>query len=134
MKKDIEIPEMTDVVVAIVPSSNHLGEREWSVYLLNLKAEKISNVIINVSADGEINGQPKVTANLRFHFNEIAANSANPFEIVLPEAFHLRNQYWVSFFAEEKLYDKKFIAEANTIEEDNFEFIPLLTAMGIALH
>lgn len=133
MKKDIEIPEVKDVSLAIVPSTNQLGEREWGVYLLNMKTESLSDVLINVSADGEVNGLPKQTATLRFHLPEVSAQSANKFEIILPEAFLLRNKYWVSFYDEGKIFDKKFIAEANSIHEDHFEFIPLLTALGIVL-
>jgi hypothetical protein len=133
MKRDIEIPVVDDIAVAVVPTSNQHGQREWGVYLLNNKKHNITNVLINVSGEGDVDGVPKQTATLRFHFAEVKANTAQKFEVILPEAFVLRNKYWVSFYADNKLYDKKFIAEAGTIEEDNFEFIPLLTAVGVVL-
>ncbi len=133
MKKDIEIPEVSDIAVAVVPTSNQHGEREWGVYLINSKQHAITNVLINVSGEGEVDGMQKQTATLRFHLTELKANTAKRFEIILPEAFVLRNKYWVSFYEDDRLFDKKFIAEAGTINEDNFEFIPLLTAVGVVL-
>ncbi|MFN0032619.1 MAG: hypothetical protein ACKVOR_10710 [Flavobacteriales bacterium] len=134
MKKDIEIPEVTEVSLAVVPSGNSHGEKEWGVYLLNTGAEALDNVLINVSAEGEVHGVQKQTATLRFHIPKVKAMSTKKVEVILPEAFALRNKYWVSFYNNGKLFDKKFIAEPNSIIEDNFEFIPLLTAVGFILH
>jgi len=37
MKADIISPEVTDVVVAVVPRENGVNEELWDVYIVNLR-------------------------------------------------------------------------------------------------
>jgi hypothetical protein len=43
----------------------------------------------------------------------------------------LNNEYWVSFYIGDKIFDKKFIFVPDTITEKNLTFIPELEQYGV---
>jgi len=131
MKKDIEIPEVKDIAIAIVPELNEAGAREWSVFFLNLKDIAVDSVLINATGRGRVNGEEKHTATLRFFLDHIEPQSAKRFEMILPEAFALNNEYWVSFYQDKNIFDKKYIFAANSISEDRTVIIPILNKPGV---
>jgi hypothetical protein len=45
MRKDIDIPLVTEVAVAVVNEINELNVAEWNVYIVNLKSKPIEGVI-----------------------------------------------------------------------------------------
>jgi hypothetical protein len=51
----------------------------------------------------------------------------------MEDVFHLNNEYWISFWAEDVMYDKKFVFEANTINPEKFVEIPHLNRKGIII-
>ena len=56
MRKDIHIPKVEDVSMAVVKETG--GENpEWGVYLINQKAVDIDNIIIASKGYGVINEQ-----------------------------------------------------------------------------
>jgi hypothetical protein len=46
----------------------------------------------------------------------------------------LNNEYWVSFWADDVMYDKRFVFEAGSIDPAKFVDIPQLNAKGIVLN
>lgn len=124
--------EAKDIAVAIILENEELNT--WSIHLINFNNLQIENVLINSSGSG-VNplGESIKTSQLRHFFEYIPANSTQQIEIITPEVFHLDNQYMVSYFSENKLYDKKFIFKANTISIENLSFIEDLNAKGIVL-
>ena len=48
-----------------------------------------------------------------------------------PEVFHLNNEYWVSYFIDNQVFDKKFIFVPDSIREENLILIDLLNLEGI---
>jgi hypothetical protein len=48
-----------------------------------------------------------------------------------PELFKLTNQFQVTFFANNTLYDKTFTFKKNTIRENNLKLIPEINKRGI---
>lgn len=131
MKKDIQIEEVTNVGIAIVPEHPESDQTEWSVYFLNMKDTEITSVLINAEARGMVGGEEKHTATLRFFLKDVAAKSFKKFELVLPDTFALNNQYWVSFYEEGKIFDKKYIFAANSISQDRLVVVPLLNKPGV---
>jgi hypothetical protein len=49
----------------------------------------------------------------------------------MPEVFHLFNEYWVTFFEENTLKDRKFIFGPHTIEAAFQEDLPVVKDKGI---
>ena len=80
---------------------------------------------------GQVDGEERQTATMRFYIENIEAKSWRKLEILLPEAFVLNNQYWVSFYEQGSIFDKKFVFAANTINDENMMPLPLLDKQGV---
>ena len=63
----------------------------------------------------------------------VLPNEAARIEPIMPDLFVLNNEFWISFWADEVMYDKRFVFEANTIDPKKFVEIPQLKAKGIVL-
>jgi hypothetical protein len=133
MREDIEPPKVTDVAVAVVRSHDEIQNEIWEVYLLNLKDIALEVVLIRSSGYGMINDQKIETTELRRHFELIPPKSCQLIEPIQPEVFALSNQYWVSFYIDKVLYDKKYIFVPESIEPRNFITIPLIEEQGVMI-
>lgn len=131
MKEDSPVNEATDIGIAIVQEMSEAGEEMWSAYFFNLKEEEIESILINVSAVGFVEGEEKYTPTMRMFINNLAPLSYKKFEAILPEALRLNNRYWVSFYHNQKIYEKKFLIGADTNIPDNFVIIPFLNKPGL---
>lgn len=132
MKKDIEMPEVTGVYVAIVNEENPAGEKEWNAYVINDKNEPIENVF--VSSKGyltEVKGEESKSSTLRHYYKVVPAKSAQKVEIVIDEVFKLNNEYFVSFYHGTQLCDKKFVFLPETIKESNLSSVPVVEKKGV---
>ncbi len=133
MKKDIEFPKVTDVAVAIVSEKNELNQEEWNVYLLNLKDEPIEGVLVSSRGYGELNQEKRNTSELRHFLNVINKKSFAKIEPIIEEVFGLNNEYWVSFYHDKKMYDKKFIFLPESITKNNLISVPLINKKGVLI-
>ena len=134
MKKDITPPSVENIAVAIVQEENELQEEVWNVYLFNLKDEPIEQVL--VTSKGyitDVNGNETKTSVLRHGLGTIGGLEYAKIEPIMKDVFALHNEYWVSFFQENKMYDKKFVFLAETIKEENFITIPFINKQGVML-
>jgi hypothetical protein len=82
-------------------------------------------------AFGTINGEMKKTSLLRHAFVEIPAVSVVKVEMLEKSVTTLNNEFMVTFFIGNTLYDKKFIFKANFISEINVEEVPILFVDGV---
>lgn len=133
MKKDIEFPEVKNVAVAIVAEKNELNQEEWNVYLLNLKDHPIEGVLVSSRGYGEINQEKRATSELRHFLNVIESKSFVKIEPIIEEVFGLNNEYWVSFYENKQIFDKKFIFLPETITKENLIAIPLINKKGVLI-
>ena len=132
MKKDIIIPEVENVFLAAVQEwSDDFMENIWYVYLINDSDFKIDSVMVVSKAFGTIEGEMKKTSLLRHAFVEIPAVSVVKVEMLEKSVTALNNEFMVTFFIGNTLYDKKFIFKANSISEENSEEVPILFVEGV---
>lgn len=118
MKKDITIPEVENVFVAAVQEwSDDFMEKVWYIYLVNDSDFKLDGVMVVSKAFGTIDGEMKKTSLLRHAFVEIPAVSVVKVEMLEKSVTTLNNEFMVTFFIGNTLYDKKFIFKANLISE-----------------
>ena len=120
------------VSIAIIPDGIE-NDREWNVYIINTKNEEIKNVMITSKGYGEINNKKMQTSILRWYFEKMDASSFAMVEPIMEEVFGLSNEYWVSYFANNVLYDKKFIFLPESIQEGNLVTIPVIQKKGILI-
>ncbi|MBU0941656.1 MAG: hypothetical protein KKD36_09525 [Bacteroidetes bacterium] len=132
MRKDIIIPEVENVFVAAVQEwSDDFMEKVWYAYLVNDSDFLIENVLIVSKAFGTIDGEMKKTSLLRHAFVEVLSVSVVKIEMIEKSVLALNNEFMVSFFMGNKLYDKKFIFKANSINENDTEEVPILFVEGV---
>lgn len=131
MKKDIDFGKVEGVAVAVVREQVAENEYEWSVHLINNNEFSLSNVLVNSKGYGVKDGEEQKTSVLRQLIEHVDANSSAKIERIDPSVFHLTNQYWISYYIEREIFDKKFIFVPETIIEDNLSFIPQLELDGI---
>ena len=67
MKKDIELPKVEGVSMAIVHEPDEDGEMSWSAYLINARDVTLENVLVSSTGYGEIDGEHRATSEMR-HF------------------------------------------------------------------
>ncbi len=134
MKKDINPSKVEDISVAVVQEKNELNEDIWNVYLINQKAETIENVL--VSSKGyltEVNGNEIKTSALRHSIGNVSPNDYALIEPIMENVFALHNEYWVSFFINNEMLDKKYIFLSETIKKENFITIPVINKPGVMI-
>lgn len=132
MKKDIIIPEVENVFLAVVQEwSDDFMEKVWYAYLINDSDFNIDSVMVVSKAFGTIDGEMKKTSLLRHAFVEVPAVSVVKIEMVEKSLLILNNEFMVTYFIGNTLYDKKFIFKAHSIHEDFSEEVPILFVEGI---
>ncbi|MEY3498899.1 MAG: hypothetical protein RL308_568 [Bacteroidota bacterium] len=132
MKKDITIPEVENVFVAAVQEwSDDFMEKVWYIYLVNDSDFNLDGVMVVSKAFGTIDGEMKKTSLLRHAFVEIPAVSVVKVEMLEKSVTTLNNEFMVTFFIGNTLYDRKFIFIANSISEKNVEEVPILFVDGV---
>ena len=134
MKKDIPLKKVEDLAIAIVPRPGEEGDVElWDTFLINLKDETISNVLIASKGYGEIDGEDRKTTILRHFFDEIGPLAIQLIEPIQRALFDLTNEYWVSFTHEGYMFDKRYIFVRGSITEEHFTQIPFLDRKGVMI-
>ena len=132
MRKDITIPEVENVFLAAVQEwSDDFMEKIWYVYLINDSDFKLDAVMVVSKAFGTIDGEMKKTSVLRHAFVEVPAVSVVKIEMVEKSVLALNNEFMVTFFIDNTLYDTKFIFKAHSINEEAMEEVPILFVDGV---
>lgn len=132
MKKDIIIPEVENVFLAAVQEwSDDFMEKVWYAYLVNDSDFLIESVMVVSKAFGTIDGEMKKTSLLRHAFVEVPAVSVVKIEMIEKSVLVLNNEFSVSYFIGNKMYDKKFIFKANAMNEQELEEVPILFVDGL---
>ncbi|WP_396173034.1 hypothetical protein [Flavobacterium sp.] len=132
MKSDIKIPKVENVFLAAIHEwSDDFMEKVWYVYLVNDSDFDLENVMVVSSAFGTIDGEMKKTALLRHAFMKIPSVSVVKIEMIDNKVLILNNEFMVTYFIGNTLYDKKFIFKAQSITPDYMEEVPILFVDGV---
>ena len=130
MKKDIQIPEVTDVFMAIVKEYNEVFQCEdWNAYIINNKDTALEMVLI--VSKGYDEDQLKETSLLRHKIEKLPAKSFAKVELLAEAVLKLSNFFNVTFFEGNAMFDKKYLFEKGTIKEASLRMIPLLNKKGV---
>lgn len=128
MKKDIEIPVVKDVHVAIIREWNEeFLDKDWNAYIINDRNTPIElTMVVSKGYDGE-----RKTSIMRHAIGDLESKSYKKIEVVQEDLLALDNEFFVTFYADNKLYEKKFVFPKNTVTENNLITIPLIEKDGI---
>lgn len=130
MKKDIDFGTVEGVYVAIAREVLE-DTTTWKVYIINDNDYDIENCIINSKGYGKKGDEIQETSTLRHFVENLPARGYAPVETIQQEVFHLNNEFWVSFYVDGSIKDKKFIFVPDSIVEENIQLIPQINLEGV---
>lgn len=133
MIKDLPDNTVKDIAIAVALEKESVESKIWYVYLINLKNEPIENVLITSKGYGEKDGVQVKTSTLRHMIPVVEGNSYKLIEPIDEQTFGLNNEYWLSYYIDNNIYDKKFIFLPESIVEMNFMKLPVVNKVGVMI-
>lgn len=130
MKKDINFHPVTGIKLAIAKEEKD-GNEEWAVYIINKNLIEINTLMITSKGYGQVFGENKKTSVLRHLIEELGPQSIARVEPIDPALFSLNNEFWVSYFILDQIFDKKFIFVKGSMHQDNITYIPEIDLYGV---
>jgi len=128
MKKDIDIPQVKDVYVAVVNEYNDIYKtNDWNAYIINNREVDLEMVLIMTRGYNET----KTTSTMRHKLDKLPAKSYAKIELMQEEILVLNNEFKVTFFQNNKMFDKTYMFRKNTINKKALQPIPLMNARGV---
>ena len=128
MRKDIEVPKAEKVyIVAVNEWDKEYTGQDWIIYVVNDREDEISLVLV-MSRGGT---NEKKTSTLRHSLGNIPAKSSVKVELIAPEVLGFTNEYLLTFFAENKLFERKFTFAPHSISEEKLTKVPVLESEGV---
>jgi len=128
VKKDIIIPKVEDVYVAVVNEYNDIYKtQDWNAYIINDKDVDLEMVIIVTDGYSE----DKMTSKFRKKLDLLPKKSYAKIELMQEDLFALNNQFKVTYFENNQMFDKTFLFRKNTINLKALQRIPLMEAKGV---
>jgi len=128
LKKDIQIPKVEDVYIAIVNEYNDIYKtQDWNAYIINDKEIDLEMVLILTSGYTE----EKITSTFRKKIDTLPKKSYAKIELIQEELFALNNTFKVSFFEGNSMFDKTYLFRKNTINLKALQSVPLMSAKGV---
>lgn len=131
MKKDINFLPVEGVQIVVARKENVVDGYDWQVFLINQNSVPIKTVFVTSKGYGQKDDEEQKTSVLRHFFVEIQPGAYEVVESIMPDVFHLYNEYWVSYYIDDQIFDKKFIFVPDSIVEDHLVTIPALGLEGI---
>lgn len=129
MKSDLNIPKVSGVEIAVVKRPD--DDEMWDIYILNRNEFSLQNVLISSSGYGKMDGQEQKTSTLRHIIEKLDSNSCAKIEPIQKAVFHLTNEYWVSYYIDKEIYDKKYVFLPDSIQEKNLSNIKDFSLQGV---
>ena len=128
MKKDIQIPVVKDVYVAVVNEFNKEHRTfNWNAYIINNTDEVLETVLIVSSGYN----QNKQTPVMRHRLEFLPARSFAKIEYMQEAVLDLNNEFKVTFFKAGQMFDKSYVFRKNSINERAFQQVPLMHTKGV---
>ena len=128
MKKDIQIPEVSHVYVAVVNEYNDIYKTyDWNAYIINDKDVDLEMVLIMTRGYSNT----KATSTMRHKLDKLPAKSYAKIELMQEDVLALNNEFKVTFFESNQMFDKTYLFRKNTINKNALQPIPLMDARGI---
>ena len=132
MQKDIKIPEVKNVFMAAIQEWNDdFLANVWNVYLVNDSDDQLHDIMVVSKAFGTLNGEMRKTSLLRHALVEMPPVSAVKIEMIEDSVLALNNEFMLTFFIGNTLYDRKYTFVAHSIKEENTEEVPHLWKPGV---
>lgn len=128
MKKDIEIPIAKDVyVVAVHELNSESLTKDWTTYIINDHITAIDLVMVVTNGFDE----ERKTSTMRHSLGFIEGKSFKKIELLQNDVLSLNNEFFVTYYAGNKFYEKRFLFAKNCISENMLNVVPVMKKTGV---
>lgn len=128
MKKDIHIPEVEGVYLAVVNEYNEIYKtQDWNAYIINDKTVDLDVVLIVAGGYSK----DKITSTIRKKIEKLPAKSYAKIELMQEAVFALNNSFKVTYFEGNQMFDKTYLFRKNTINLKALQKLPLMQVKGV---
>ena len=133
MKKDLPVNIVEDISIAVVLEGDTPESKLWKVYLVNEKEVPLKNVLVSSRGYGVKDGREMKTTTLRHFIGDMDPLSFAQIEVIDTQVFGLTNEYWLSYYIDNTIFDKKYIFLPESIVDENLSRVPLVNKPGIII-
>ena len=128
MRKDIDFPKVENVHIVVV-KEKHLeyNTMDWNAYIINNQDVDLDTVLI--ASKGY--SKDKMTPVMRHSINKLPARSFAKIEFMQEDVLKLNNQFKLTYFIGNELFDKTYTFRQNTINEKALQKVPLMQLKGV---
>jgi hypothetical protein len=128
LKKDINIPEVNDVHVAVVQEVHpEYKTKDWNAYIINNSDADLETVLIVSQGYTD----KKMTPPMRHSISKLPARSYAKIEYLQDKVLALNNTFKITFFEGNQMLDKTYVFRKNTINEKALQTLPLMQLKGV---
>ena len=128
MRKEIEIPKVENVFIAVVQEQHPEYEtNDWNAYIINNQDVDLDTVLIVTKGYSE----NKITPVMRHSIKLLPARSYAKIEYIQDAVLELNNEFKVAFFEGNTMFDKTYLFRKNTINEMALQTVPLMQLKGV---
>ena len=128
MRKDIKIPEVENVHIAAVKEwDKDFTDQQWYIHIINAREEEIDTVLVMSRG----NNDEKKTSTLRHNLGNITAKTVTKVELISLDVLSFSNEYWVTYFAGNRLFEKRFFFQPHDISDKNVVSLPVMDCEGV---
>lgn len=130
-----DLPEniVEDISIAVVLENENAEQGHWVVYLINENEETLRNVMVSSKGYGTKDGEDVQTTVLRHFLGDITPHSSMKIEAIDQTVFGLTNEYWLSYYIDGTIYDKKYIFLPESIVDEHMSRVPIVNKPGILI-
>ena len=128
MKKDIIIPEVKDIHVAVVQEEHkEYKTQDWNAYIINNTDKDLDTVLIVSQGYTD----KKMTPPMRHSISKLPARSYAKIEYLQEKVLELNNTFKITFFEGDEMFDKTYLFRKNTINIKALQVLPLMQLKGV---
>ncbi len=128
MRKDIHIPKVENVFIAIVKEQHpEYKTMDWNAYIINNKDVELDTVLIVSKGYNE----KKITPVMRHTIKLLPARSYAKIEFLQNDVLQLNNEFKVTFFEGSQMLENTYLFRKNTINEKALQSVPLMQLRGV---
>lgn len=128
MRKDIKTPEVKDVYVAAIKEANtDFNTEDWNAYIINDGQAPLEMVLI-VSQGYDAH---RKTSQFRHSIKVLPAKGYAKIEFMEDSVLALTNSFAITYFLDNKMYEKRWEFPANSILEEHCISLPIMDKKGV---
>jgi glutamate mutase epsilon subunit len=128
LKKDIKIPEVKEVYLAVVQEKHpEYNTLDWNAYIINNSDIDKDTVLIVSKGYSD----KKVTPPMRHSLKLLPARSYAKIEYLQEKVLALNNEFKVTYFEGNSMFEKTYVFRKNTINTKALQPLPLMTLKGV---